>query len=89
MQSCVPSGKSIDYYSKTKHTLSYASSKPEMNILHEYSLKILWHHHPQHPFVTDYGLRRIFQWMIVNMVSVTVHLDQGGSNNEYLTKAWA
>lgn len=70
----MPKGKSIGYYSKTRHGLGCSSaSKPYMNVPQQDSSENI----PTQSSSTsgrdsDYGLRRLFQRMIVNMVSATL-----------------
>lgn len=86
----MPKGQNIDYYSKTNHGLDYISAtESEMNIFQEDSSENTL---AQSSYITscdsDYGLRRLFQQIIVNMVSTT-YSDRTGSNTEDPSQAWA
>lgn len=82
-QPCVLKGKSIKYYSKTKHDLGYTyASELEMNVFQEDSSKNTpVQSSPTSSWDSNYGLRRLFWRMIVNTVFVT-HLDQVGSDGK-------
>lgn len=83
-------GKSINYYSETKYGLGYTSSELEMNILQQISSEsTLAPSQSVSNHDSDYDLKRMFQQMIINMVSTTANFVQERSDYEDLPKAWA
>lgn len=75
--------KRINYYSKTKYGLDYTSSNPEINVLQEGSSKST----PAQSSSTsshnsDYGLKRLFRRMLVNMVFASTNFDRERSDHE-------